>query len=89
VAETDGGTAGFAAVLLRSDGEIELDGLFVDPAFQRQGIGRVLCRLLRRIWLGARRPTLHVIGNTHARAFYDACGFVGERNAEDSASAKV
>lgn len=78
VAEMDGGIAGFAAVLLRPDGEIELDGLFVEPALQRRGIGRALvaCCVAYARERGA--TSLHVIGNTHAQAFYAACGFVGE-----------
>jgi GNAT superfamily N-acetyltransferase len=78
VAETDGVIAGFAAVLLRPDGEIELDGLFVEPALQRRGIGRALVGYCMAYALERGASVLHVIGNTHAQAFYAACGFVGE-----------
>lgn len=33
---------GFAVILPRPDGQAELDGLFVEPACWRQGIGRLL-----------------------------------------------
>lgn len=42
VAERDGVVIGFAAVLPRDDGDLELDGLFVEPDIWRSGIGRSL-----------------------------------------------
>jgi GNAT superfamily N-acetyltransferase len=42
VAEQDCGLVGFAVVLPREDGAVELDGLFVDPSSWRRGIGRLL-----------------------------------------------
>ena len=35
-------SVGFAVVLRRDDGNAELDGLFVEPALWRQGIGHAL-----------------------------------------------
>jgi len=78
VTETAGRIAGFAAVLLRPDGEIELDGLFVEPALQRRGIGRTLVAHCVAYALERGATSLHVIGNTHAQAFYTECGFVCE-----------
>jgi|SRR5579871_1924547 len=78
VAEIDGRVAGFAAVLLRPDGQIELDGLFVEPALQRRGIGRMLVEYCGTYGAQRGASRLHVIGNTHAQAFYAACGFVFE-----------
>ena len=40
VAERRGKILGFSVVLTRSDGNAELDGLFVDPGIWNQGIGR-------------------------------------------------
>ena len=80
MAEQDGVIAGFAAVLSRPDGQADLDGLFVEPALWRHGVGRLLvercCEFARG--LGAR--TLYVVGNPHAENFYIACGFevIGE-----------
>lgn len=40
IAERDGVIVGFAAVLLRADGQTELDGLFVEPTMWKCGVGR-------------------------------------------------
>jgi GNAT superfamily N-acetyltransferase len=75
VAEQDNVTVGFAAILPRENGDTELDALFVEPSRWRQGIGRRLvkcCEDEARL-LGSR--ALHVVGNPHARKFYDANGF--------------
>ena len=75
VAEHRDAIVGFATTQPREDGDTDLDALFVEPAMWRQGIGRQLvrhCEDAARL-LGSR--TLHVIGNPHARAFYDASGF--------------
>ncbi len=74
-AERHGVIEGFAAVLPRHDGAAELDALFVEPAFWRQGIGRVMvdhcCVYASSMGSG----TLHVVANPHAKDFYSACGF--------------
>jgi len=83
VAEVDGGVAGY--VKLRRPTDLpsnrhvrQVNGLAVDPAAQRRGVGRALLVAVveearRR---GARRLTLHVLAtNTGARALYAACGF--------------
>lgn len=75
VLETEGVVAGFAAVKARSDGEIDLDGLFVDPPMQRRGFGRLLVEHCCRIARARGATTMFVIGNPHALDFYLACGF--------------
>ncbi len=74
-AESPSAILGFAAMVVRSDGELELDALFVDPPAWHQGVGRALvahcCDAARD--KGAR--ILHVIGNPHAEGFYTSCGF--------------
>jgi GNAT superfamily N-acetyltransferase len=75
VAEAGPTLLGFAAAIPRPDGDFELDALFVDPDLWRAGIGR---RLLAACILHARThgaQALHVIGNPHARGFYDSTGF--------------
>ncbi len=67
---------GFAAVELRPDGGTELDGLFVEPSRWRHGIGRALVEYCCTFASARGSQALHVIGNPHARAFYEACGFV-------------
>src|ERR1700722_3493546 len=42
VSERNGVIVGFAALLRRPDGDVELDGLFVDPGVRRCGVGRSL-----------------------------------------------
>ena len=75
-----GALLGFAALLRRDDGGVELDGLFTEPARFRQGIGRALVRAaeVAATALGAQR--LHVIANRNVLGFYEAVGFetVGE-----------
>lgn len=80
VAERDGVIAGFAAVLLRTDGQSELDGLFVEPTMWRHGVGRSLVEHCVAFARAQGAAVLHVIGNPHAKEFYSACGFevVGE-----------
>lgn len=75
VAEDAGRVLGFSAILLREDGNIELDGLFVEPGDWKKGVGR---RLVEHCCADARARgalALHVIGNPHAEGFYTACGF--------------
>jgi GNAT superfamily N-acetyltransferase len=75
VAERDGAIVGFAAVLPRPDGGIELDGLFVEPSRWRSGIGRALVDRCAVYALDQGAAALHVVGNPHAAAFYAANGF--------------
>ena len=76
VADADGILAGFAIVLPRPDGDAELDGLFVDPAMQRLGIGRRLVERTKELARAMGAPTLHVVANDDALAFYRSVGFV-------------
>jgi N-acetylglutamate synthase-like GNAT family acetyltransferase len=75
VAERGGKIVGFAAVLPRTDGETELDGLFVEPNIWRRGIGRPLVDRCAAFALASNSTALHVITNPHAHGFYTACGF--------------
>lgn len=67
---------GFAAVLDRDDGDLELDGLFVDPIAQRRGIGRRLVEYCVAFARARDCRAIHVVGNVHAAQFYRALGFV-------------
>jgi len=75
VAERDGQVLGFSVVLIRPNGEAELDGLFVEPAAWKQGIGRFLVSEAERLAASEGAEWLTVIANPKARGFYDACGF--------------
>jgi len=76
VADADGILAGFAIVLPRPDGDAELDGLFVDPAMQRLGIGRRLVERTKELARAMGASTLHVVAADDALAFYRSVGFV-------------
>jgi len=76
VAEVGDSVCGFAAVLLRDDGNVELDGLFVEPGIWRQGVGQKLVDYCASAARNRGSTALHVVGNPHAEAFYLACGFV-------------
>jgi GNAT superfamily N-acetyltransferase len=75
LAECNGTIVGFSAILPRPDGETELDGLFVEPGLWRSGIGRSLVEHCASVARMRGSGALHVIGNPHAQAFYEACGF--------------
>jgi GNAT superfamily N-acetyltransferase len=76
VAEVGGTVMGFAAIIVREDGDGELDALFVDPTSWRQGIGRGLVEESAELAGSLGATSLHVVGNPHAEGFYAACGFV-------------
>ncbi len=75
VAESAGAIVGFAAVLARGDGGAELDALFVEPTLWRRGYGRALVHHCIEVARRRGSAALHVVGNPHAEAFYNACGF--------------
>lgn len=80
VADLDGKVAGFAVVFI-GDLDAELDGLFVEPQFWRQGIGAALVDVATH---EARKQglTLMVTANPSARDFYEKCGFTVEGSAQ-------
>jgi N-acetylglutamate synthase-like GNAT family acetyltransferase len=75
VSEWEGAIVGFAAVEPRTDGDGELDALFVEPHMQRRGIGRSLVEHCAEVARKRGSRALHVVGNPHAKSFYAACGF--------------
>ena len=82
VAERAGERLGFAVVLPRGDGDAELDGLFVEPACWKQGIGRLLVLEAARRAASGGAAWLCVIGNPTALGFYLSCGFQREGEVE-------
>jgi GNAT superfamily N-acetyltransferase len=76
VCEQGEAVKGFMVILARPDGQAELDGLFVDPAAWRSGLGRQLIEAAKPIAMRRGAAFLHVVANPRARAFYEACGFV-------------
>ena len=77
VAEVDGSIAGFVIVILRADGEAELDALFVAPGLQRGGIGRRLIEAAKDLTLALGSRHVNVVAGESATAFYRAVGFIG------------
>lgn len=76
LAARDGKLAGFAVALPREDGDVELDGLFVDPVHWRYGIGRELTDRCVAHALISGAQTLHVVAAPEALGFYQTVGFV-------------
>jgi N-acetylglutamate synthase-like GNAT family acetyltransferase len=76
VAEREGKIVGFGAVVLRADGDSELEALFVEPEVWRGGVGRRLVVEAERRAVQEGSRQLLVIGNPRAEGFYLACGFV-------------
>jgi ribosomal protein S18 acetylase RimI-like enzyme len=75
--ETD---VGFAIVVKLANGDADLDGLFVDPAYWKLGIGRALCGEARNLATAMGCRALQVVANPQALDFYRSLGFevVGE-----------
>ena len=69
------GIVGFATWLGTGDG-FEIEDLFVDPEWMRQGIGRALVLDLIAIARGREVRRIEVTANQHALAFYERSGFV-------------
>ena len=74
-AVADGEIAGFGSWLGAGDA-IEIEDLFVDPDWMRQGIGRALVLDLIAIARGRGTGRVEVTANQHALAFYEQAGFV-------------
>ena len=77
VAEIEGALAGFAVILDRAD-RAELDGLFVEPARWRQGIGTKLVDAAIRLARHRGLSLVTVVASPLARRFYETCGFAVE-----------
>jgi GNAT superfamily N-acetyltransferase len=75
IAEVAGSSAGFAALVFRTDGDADLDALFVEPDWWRHGLGSALIKHCVEVARGAGSRALHVVGNPHAEGFYSAVGF--------------
>jgi GNAT superfamily N-acetyltransferase len=75
VVESGKAVRGFAAILVRADGDVELDGLFVEPSSWRRGFGAALVAHCVEAARARCATALHVLGNPHATEFYRDCGF--------------
>lgn len=77
VADIEGVIAGFAVILDRTN-RAELDGLFVEPARWRQGIGNALVDAATQLARDRGLSLVTVIASPTARQFYEQCGFTVE-----------
>ena len=75
VAEYDNVAIGFCIALPVDDEHLEIDGLFVEPAHWRQGIGRALLGFVEAEARAEQIKALQVIANPNALQFYQAFGF--------------
>jgi len=74
VAEEGGAVVGFAT-WAAADGVVELEDLFVDPAWMRRGIATALVSRVVDVLRGQGAERLEVTANPHALGFYRAVGF--------------
>ncbi len=75
VAERNGMTLGFSAVLPRGQTAI-LDGLFVEPEQWKRGIGRALIEDAVGLARDGGAEVMEVLANPYADGFYARLGFV-------------
>ena len=75
VAEREGAAIGLYALLLRPDGDAELDGLFVEPKAWGKGIGRLLLTHAEMTARSAGAQRIHVVANPRAAGFFAACSY--------------
>ena len=80
-AVADGAIIGFATWLSAGDA-IEIEDLFVDPRWMRQGIGRALVLDLIAMARARGIRRVEVTANQHALAFYQKAGFVVDHEVE-------
>jgi GNAT superfamily N-acetyltransferase len=72
---------GFTTFLV-GGGTMELEDLFVDPPWMRQGVGKALVVDLVAMARAHSLARLEVTANPHAMAFYESLGFVAGRDVE-------
>ena len=75
VAEEDGSLVGFAT-WIEADGTVELEDLFVHPAWMRRGIAAALVNRIAEVLRVRGAERLEVTANPHAVGFYSAVGFI-------------
>ncbi|WP_165578313.1 GNAT family N-acetyltransferase [Photorhabdus sp. RW14-46] len=75
IAEQANVILGFCVVLPLSDGNAELDGIFIEPGFWHQGIGKQLVQITLNDLHIKGKVSLQVLANPQAEGFYIALGF--------------
>jgi N-acetylglutamate synthase-like GNAT family acetyltransferase len=81
VAELEGQIIGFFALEIISPTSVELEALFVDPAYINRGYGRKLINSAKSVAKELGCEIMIVQGDPHAKDFYLKAGgkFIGER----------
>jgi GNAT superfamily N-acetyltransferase len=79
---TDGSVVGFITVLSGDGCALELEGLFVDPDWMRQGVARSLVADVIATAKRAGSACIEVTANPHAEGFYRSVGFEPEYECE-------
>lgn len=67
--------SGFVALARRPDSGIELDGLFVEPVWWKQGIGTRLMAAAEALAVGRGHTHIQLVANPRAQDFYRRCGY--------------
>lgn len=75
VAEEDGSLVGFAT-WIEAGGTVELEDLFVHPAWMRRGMATALVNRIAEVLRVRGVERLEVTANPHALGFYSAIGFI-------------
>ena len=76
VAEENGPVVGFATWAVTDGGGMELEDLFVDPAWMRRGIATALVSRIADVLRARGADALEVTASPDALGFYAAAGFV-------------
>lgn len=84
VAEVADVIVGFYALDRTATAQVELEALFVDPAFIGRGYGRALIEHATKTALAMKATALTIQSDPHAEAFYRAVGaeLVGSRESD-------
>jgi len=78
----DGTVVGFASTRPTRHGVVELDDLFVEPAWMRHGVARTLVRTIGTQVVAEGVTRVEVTANEHALGFYRAASFVVDGRAD-------
>lgn len=79
---TDGTVVGFASTRPTGTRVLELDDLFVEPAWMRRGVAATLMNAIGGEAAAEGAARVEVTANEHALGFYQAVGFVVDGRAD-------
>ena len=78
----DGTIVGFASTRPTQAAVVELDDLFVEPAWMRRGVARTLMKSVAAQAVAEGVTRVEVTANEHALEFYLAVGFIPDGPAD-------